>query len=250
MNEIQTKNGWDYEIEVIETRALWERYRGVALTYRSASVDFGRKLWLAHQALGGSNKPGRKKNVPLVQKNVPLVQKNAPVGTITDFIDSVGIPRQTFYNFIKRIKESIESGVDLLALPEDMKLIEMAAPKSLQEVELEEKIALQEEEIEGRNEAIELLKKDIVKEKDRVRDAKMETKKLKAESEKEGKPDPALQKRIAELEKQEKKLSEEVDWLDTAASFKNELRAFISAAEEATMLGKRVLRPKVKQSSK
>ncbi len=107
MNEVLVKNAtdWDYEIEVVETRALWERYRGVALTYRSASVDFGRKLWLAHQALGGSNEPGRKKNVPLAQKNVPVAHKNAQVGTITDFIDSVGIPRRTFYNFIKRYYE-------------------------------------------------------------------------------------------------------------------------------------------------
>ena len=245
MNKVLVKNAavWDYEIEVVETRALWERYKGVALTYRSASVDFGRKLWLAHQAMGGSNKPGRKKNVPAVQKNVPP-------RTITDFIDSIGMPRQTFYDFITRIRESIESGVDLLALPEDMKLVEAAAPKSQQEVELEEKIANQEEEIDGRDEAIQDLKEDIAAEKDHVENALAEIEKLKAESEKGGKPDPALRRRIAELEKREKELAEEVDWLSSAVSFKNELRALISAAEEMTMLGKRVLRPKVKQSNK
>ncbi len=239
MSKLLVKNAtdWDYEMEVIETRALWERWKGIALTWRSATVDLGRKLWLSYQALDREGKRGRPK-------------ENRATRSITEFAEAIGMPRRTYTEFIKRMKEMLESGIDLEALPSDMKLVEAAAPKSQQEVELEEKITRQEEGIKGRDEAIQFLKGDIVKEKDRVLVAKIEIKKLKAESEKGGKPDPALQKRIAELEKQEKKLSEDVEWLSTAVAFKNELRALINAAEEMTMLGKRVLRPKVKQSSK
>lgn len=250
MKKVQTKNeqfdvfAWDYEIEVVKTRAAWERWKGITLTWRSATVELGRRIWMAHKALGGGHTLGRKKNVPVGQKNVPVGH------SITEFIEQIGISKTTFYRFIKRIDTMVEEGIPIQELSGDMKLVEAAAPKSQQEVELEEKIALQEEEIKGRDRAIESFKKSIRVEKIRVKNSKEEIEKLKAESEKIGKPDPALQKRIAELEKREKKLSEEVDWLDTAASFKNELRALLSAAEEMMMLGKRVLRPKAKQSGK
>ncbi len=45
-------------------RAVWERGKDIALTRRSATVDLGRKLWTAHQALGGGDgKTGPKSGV-------------------------------------------------------------------------------------------------------------------------------------------------------------------------------------------
>jgi len=200
-------------------------------------VDLGRKLWLAHRALGGTHVKGRKK-LSLDKNNLSGDKK------IGDFVEAVGIPSKTFYRFIERIDTMIEEGVDVMSLPSDMKLVEAAAPKSQAVVELEEKIAKQETAIKNRDRTLTEFKEDLNKEHNKLETSRKTIRELKKEANKQSEPDPELLKRIENLQKQEENLTDQVDWYSTAAAFKTELQALLNTFDTVSSLGKRVLQTK------
>jgi len=193
---------------------------------------------VAHQALETDPKGGRPKTVRAGQKTVRVGH------TITEFIKSVGMARSTFYDFIKRMNEMMDSGINLLELPADMKLVEAAAPKSQAEVELEEKIAEQGKELTSREKAAEEYKEGVKEEHAKVLAANKTIKTLKEKAEKQAEPDPELLKKIGELEKRQAKLEKEVDWYDTAVSFKTEMTVLLDHLNIVNTLGKKVLSAK------
>ncbi len=228
---------FDFELEVVETKALYDRWKGIALTWRSATVDLGRKLWRVHQELGGEG-PGK------YQSKVPTGTIKVPTGTLKDFYEAVGMPKRTFYNFIKRIKDSIEEGVDIMALPGDMKLIEAATKKSQREVELEELVAEQKVGIESRERTLVEFEKDIKKEQKEVEDAYDIIADLKKKAKAQTKPDPTLLKEIEELEKRQVALAKEVDWYNTASSFKQEMTVLLDHLHMVERVGKKIVSSK------
>jgi len=231
-------SAWDYEIEVVKTRAAWERWKGITLTWRSATVELGRRIWVAHKALDADSKGGRPKTVRAGQKTVRAGH------TVTEFITGVGMARSTFYDFIKRMDEMMDAGINLLELPADMKLVEAAAPKSQAEVELEEKIAKQETAIKNRDRTLTEFKEDLNKEHNKLETSRKTIRELKKEANKQSEPDPELLKRIENLQKQEENLTDQVDWYSTAAAFKTELQALLNTFDRVSSLGKRVLQTK------
>jgi len=217
---------FDFELEVVETKALYDRWKGVALTWRSATVDLGRRLWRTHQELGGDD--GKKG--PKVRARTSKVR----VRTIKDFYEAVGMPKRTFYDFIERIRKSIEEGVDIMALPGDMKLIEAATKKSQHEVELEEKLSKMEEEIAGRDEAIIEYEKAFKELEENATDFEDQIATLKAKL--EGGENPELIARIEKLEKKEALLAQKINWTGTATTFKKRLQSFCKKTSEISEL--------------
>jgi len=231
-------SAWDYEIEVVKTRAAWERWKGITLTWRSATVELGRRIWVAHKALDADSKGGRPKTVRAGQKTVRAGH------TVTEFITGVGMARSTFYDFIKRMDEMMDAGINLLELPADMKLVEAAAPKSQAEVELEEKIAKQEKLIAIREKTMKEYKAGVEEEHEKVIEAKKTIRELKKQAKEQDEPSPELLNKIEELEKRQEKLEKDTDWYSTAASFKTEMTVLLDHMSTVETLGKKVLRSK------
>ena len=234
--EIVTK--FNYDLEVVETKALMDEWKGVALTWWSVDGKLCSKLFKAYEALGGGEGPGAYRSK--VQSGTSKVQSC----TLKDFYEAIGMKKRTFYNFINRTKSLIEAGADIENMSGSMKAIADVTGKTQREVELEELVAKQKEEIEGREKAMTEFKEDMEEQIQKVEDAEVIIADLKEKAEAQTEPDPALLKEIKALEKRQATLAEEIEWYNTAVSFKKEMTVLLDHLNKVGHLGKKIISTK------
>ena len=236
--EIVTR--FNYDLEVVETKALMDEWKGVALTWWSVDGKLCSKLFKAYEALGGGEGPGKYQSKVQGSTSKSKVQNY----TLKDFYEGIGMKKKTFFNFINRTKTLIEAGADIENMSGSMKAIADMTGKTEKEIELEELVAEQKVGLEGRERALIEYKKDMKKEQKKVTDAYVIIADLKEKAEAQTEPDPTLLKEIEELEKRQTALAKEVDWYNTASSFKQEMIALLDHLHMVEHIGKKIVSSK------
>ena len=231
--EIVTK--FNYDLEVVETKALMDEWKGVALTWWSVDVELCSKLFKAYEALGGGEGPGKYQSK--VQSGTTKVQNR----TLKDFYEAIGMKKTTFYSFINRTKSLIEAGADIENMSGSMKAIADLTGKTANEIELEELVTKLKVGIKGREKALSEYKGDIKKEQEKVKAAHTTIADLKEKAKAQTEPDPALLEEIEKLEKRQATLAEEVDWLSTSSAFKREMTVFLDQMRMVGSLGEKIV---------
>jgi len=229
---------YNFDLEVVETKALVDEWKGVALTWWSVDGKLLSKLFKAYEALGGGKGPGAYRSK--VQKQTSKVQS----WTLKDFYEGIGMKKQTFYNFINRTKGLIEAGADIENMSGSMKAIADMTGKTEREIELEELVAKQTGEIANRESARDQYKADAKKEQAKVAAGKVTIQELKAKAEAQTEPNPELLKKITELEKRQTKLEKDIDWYTSAADFKAKMTGLLDQMGMVETLGKRLISTK------
>ena len=226
--ELVTK--FNFSLEVVETKALVDEWKGVALTWWSVDGKLCSKLWKAHQTL--------------IDSKVGHKDSKVGVPTVKDFYEAIGMKRSTFYNFINRTKELVEAGADIENMSGNMKAIADMTGKTELEIELEDKVANQEKELASREKAADEYKEGVKAEHKKVLDANKTIRELKKEAKEQAEPDPELMKKIEELGERQEKLEKSTDWYTTASSFKAEMTVLLDSMTKVEMLGKKILSSK------
>ena len=222
---------FNFDLEVVETKALVDEWKGVALTWWSVDAKLCSKLFRAHEALGVDPKGGRPK-------------KAVQNWTVSDFITGIGMKRQTFYNFINRTKKLVEAGADIENMSGSMKAIADMTGKTEKEIELEELVAKQAGEIANRESARDQYKADVKSEQVKVAAGKATIQELKAKAKAQTEPNPELLKKITELEGRQTKLEKDIDWYISAADFKSKMNVLLDQMGMVETLGKRLISTK------
>lgn len=231
--EIVTK--FNYDLEVVETKALMDEWKGVALTWWSVDGKLCSKLFKAYEALGGGKGPGAYRSK--VSSDTSKVSSE----TLKDFYEAIGMKKATYYRFIDRTKKLIEAGADIENMSESMKAIADVTGKTANEIELEELVTELKVGIEGREKALSEYKEDIKKEQEKVKAAHTTIADLKEKAKAQTEPDPTLLEEIEKLEKRQATLAEEVDWLSTSSAFKREMTVFLDQMRMVGSLGEKIV---------
>lgn len=227
--EVATVN-FDFDVEVVETKALVDEWKGAALTWWSVDGKLCSKLFKAYEALGGGEGPGKYQSKVQGTTSKSKVQSC----TLKDFYEGIGMKKRTFYNFINRTKQLLEAGADLENMSGNVKIIADMTGKTEKEIELEEKLVKLEDEITGRDEAIDEYEKAFKEWEENATDLENQIATLKAKL--EGGENPELIARIEKLEKKEALLAQKINWTGTAATFKKRLQSFRKKTSEISEL--------------
>lgn len=222
---------FNFDLEVVETKALVGEWKGVALTWWSVDGKLCAKLFKAHGALMEDSKVGHK-------------DSKVGVPTVKDFYEAIGMKRSTFYNFINRTKKLVEAGADIENMDGNIKAIADMTGKTEREIELEELVAKQEKLITIREKTMKEYKAGVEEEHNKVIVAKSTIRELKQQAKEQAELSPELLEKIEELEKRREKLENDTDWYSTAASFKTEMTLLFDHLNTVGMLGKKILKSK------